>query len=91
MALLFPKVSLRQVHPYIGKVLSFSQIVVAHQPVKINGRCIARIGDITGHLGNGSKVIFKFFDHPIRGLQCGAFRHVHNDLEFIFVIKGQHF
>ncbi len=69
---------------------SLAQVVVADESVEIHGRAGADGGGEVGHLGQHAEVVLDVADGGVSGFEGGRFGHVHEDLEFVFVVEREH-
>ncbi len=67
------------------------QVVLTDQSVEVDGRGRAGIGLDVGDFGLGQKLVAQCLQHGVGPFQRRAGRHLHHDLEFGFVVEGQHF
>lgn len=81
----------QEVDADIGQVRGLAQVVFAHEAVEVHGRAFADGGDNVDDFRNGLEVGFDFADGGIGGFEGGAFGHVHDDLQLVFVVERQHF
>ncbi len=80
-----------QVDLNIANIGPGPQIVLPHQPVEIDRGSRTGIDLIVGHFLDRAEMTTEFTQHPCGLFQSGAFRHIHNDLKFRFIVERQHF
>ncbi len=91
MALLGPFAFQGQVYPDIGQMGRFAKVIMPDHAVEIHGRGSAHVSGEVFDFIYPAQVILKIAHHPVRCFQGGALGHVNDHLEFVFVVKGQHF
>ena len=79
----------RQVDLDVALVGLIAQIVVAHQPVEVEGRGGAGIGLERGDLGNRGDPVDRLLQHPVGLLDRRALGQIGDDLQVGLVVEGQ--
>ena len=74
----------------IGLVRLFSQVIVAHQSVKVKRRGRADIGLIVPHLRHSPDVSAQPLRDSRRFFKRRAFRHIDHQLQFALVVERKH-